>query len=645
MDESTESTWSDLPFVYELVPEVEDRFQSLGYSVDQCRDPDAAALASAVDAALAGEYRVVHVISHGEIDPANEDRLDVVPSCSTTGGRTDVGAWLSDAQRRRRHMLFLVDACRSGRAARQPFLTKQAGRETYAWVIAAAASDQDAYNGKFTRALIDVLGELRRDGLGTHPMCRYVTFSNFAKRISRQVNALGGIPQDVYANPVDPSMEEPELPFFPNPRYVDHGDYRALQKVDAPIRSFLYDLEGMDPADVHHFLDKVGTHFVGRRSALERLAPWLDDTAAGGLCVVTGSPGVGKSALLGALVCSAHPDLVDAVPGVRDRLLAQDAAGCPSVNHLLAAVHARQRTIQDIVVSIASQLRLTAPAETWDVESLIAAVRVGDGRGEVPPAIIIDALDEAVDPQGTAQSLLMPLALARTQSEAPACRLLVGMRPWEQFASLRDLAESDHRLIDLDKVTAAEQRSDLRAYLLRRLASTHGYDTAQQRKVREALADRAADRLTETGHSEWGAFLVAGLFCRYLSTLTAPADVDNATHLGASIPRTLPEVLELDLEAQPSGQTAVRALLSALAHAKGDGMPWGLAFRLAAALSPAFHEAAQDHVLEQARFYLRSSVDRDGTGLYRLFHQGLADYLRQVPDGPSSLQPEEGDLA
>jgi hypothetical protein len=634
-ESAAEAIWADLPFVYELVPEVGKQLQSLGYTVEQCHDPDAATLSSVVQSAFADRFRLVHVISHGDIDPANADRLDVVPSCATIGLNTDIGSWVAAAQKQQRHMLFLIDLCRSGRVARLPFLARQAGHETFGWVIAAASGDQDAYDGKFTRAVVAVLEELQRDGLGTHPTRQFVALSKVAKQIRRKLNALGGMPQDVQANPMDLSMEEPELPFFPNPLFVDRADHRALQNVEASVRSFLYDLEGMDAADAQHFLDRVGMNFVGRRSALQQLAPWLDDTTAGGLCVVSGSPGVGKSAVLGAVVCAAHPKLVEAVPAVRDRLLTQGADGCPSVNTALAAVHARQRTIQDIVVSIAGQLNLVAPAATWDVETLIAAVAAEEGLGKDPPAIIIDALDEAVDPQGTADRLLVPLTEACTPSGASACRLLVGMRPWEQFNALRDLAEAENRLIDLDRVTSDEQRADLYAYLLRRLSTMPGYNSARQRGVREALADRAASRLTEAGQREWGAFLVAGLFYRYLSSVEAPTDMDAAVNLGASIPRTLPEVLELDLQALPSGQAAVRALLAALAYAKGDGMPLQLGFRLAASFSPTFTETPERDVFEQARFYLRSSVDRDGTGLYRLFHQGLADYLRKAPDQPA----------
>ena len=36
--------------------------------------------------------------------------------------------------------------------------------------------------------------------------------------------------------------------------------------------------------------------------------------------------------------------------------------------------------------------------------------------------------------------------------------------------------------------------------------------------------------------------------------------------------------------------------------------------------------------LGRLRFYLRTNVDTDGTTLYRLFHQGLADYLQALSE-------------
>jgi energy-coupling factor transporter ATP-binding protein EcfA2 len=76
-----------------------------------------------------------------------------------------------------------------------------------------------------------------------------------------------------------------------------------------------------------------------------------DKDSEGCLVVVTGSPGAGKSALLGVLVCAAHPQLRHATQDVW-----RTAAARPSENPALAAVHARQRSMAEITASLGRQL-------------------------------------------------------------------------------------------------------------------------------------------------------------------------------------------------------------------------------------------------------------------------------------------------
>jgi hypothetical protein len=46
--------------------------------------------------------------------------------------------------------------------------------------------------------------------------------------------------------------------------------------------------------------------------------------------------------------------------------------------------------------------------------------------------------------------------------------------------------------------------------------------------------------------------------------------------------------------------------------------------------TPSVEQVAAE--LDALRFYLRTSADTDGSTLYRLFHQGLANYLRDGSD-------------
>ncbi|MGW9210423.1 hypothetical protein ACWGR4_25960 [Embleya sp. NPDC055664] len=616
-------TWSDLPFVAEVVPPVAAALDRLGYTIDVRMDPDSVALRSAVDGAL-GSARVVYVAAHGNADVSDPSRVDVVPADARVGRGTNATQWVNDAQRLGTPTLFLLDLCRSGRAATLPHLVHRAGTNVRAWVIAASTGDQDAFDGLFSRVVAEVLDDLARTGLDTDPARPYVHFSVVARHIHARMSQRSAFAQDVWSTPLDPGPVEPDLPFFPNGAYNPAAAARG-GVADPALRVFL------DPADARHFTDKAGTRLTGRRTHLRLLAPWLDDVTTGGLRVVTGSPGVGKSALLGALACAAHPELVAVAPQVRERLGARDTAGCPSINDRLAAVHARGRSSSEVLASVARQLRLAPDTDTdanadtpVDAGTLAALL---PATGDVP-AVLVDALDEAADPPALCAELVR-LARATRPDGTRAARLLVGTRPWRpMFTALLDPAEAAGGLTDLDDADPVEVRDDLAAHLSARLADLPAYAPPGRRAIRESLARGAAERLAPTGgrRPEWGAFLVAGILTRHLEHRPAPETPDAAAELGRSAPITLPDVLDLDLAARPDGRT-IRALLTALATARGEGMPLEVALPLAGVFAPDLTPEQARTLLPEALFYLRTTPDTDGTLLHRLFHQALVDHL------------------
>lgn len=623
--------WPRLDFADEVTSAVEAALERLEYEITTLRNPDRHKLVSAITKDLDDddECLVVHVVSHGDASEDDDGRLDVIPACGRTGLGTNVSEWVSTAESRgETPVLFMLDLCRSGRAARLPWLTAKAGQNAKAWVIASAGPDEDAFDGRFSRSVAAVLGQLAVDGLGTDPSQPFVSFQTVARRIAEQVEAMPGLPQRVHATPIDPAQPVPELPFFPNPLYADNPQRRARQAIESPLRGFLDELD--DVFDPEHFLGRVGTHFTGRRRQLRELTLWMDGgTPTSGLRVVTGSPGVGKSALLGMLVCAAHPVLADAVPHIRGRL---EAASQPSRNHHLGAVHARQRTCEEIVASLGRQFGLAEPFAGWSPRTLIRELT----ELPVTPVIVVDAVDEALDPVRVVSDLLVPLATAEHLDGGPVCRLLVGLRPWHEFTMLRNMAAASGELLDLDKVGASEFRQDVKEYVATKLGDLDGYALASQRPVRERLARTIADQLVPEGRApaEWGAFLVAGLFAEYLDSSRAATTEEAAKQLGEVVPRSLPGVLELELGARPD-QTRLRATLAALAHAKGDGMPIEVLDLLLEELLGR-HEEDVRELLHAGRFYLRTTVERDGTTLYRLVHQSLADYLKLHPVAQSS---------
>ncbi|MFD8234624.1 AAA family ATPase [Streptomyces sp. NPDC059696] len=626
-------TWEPLVFVPEVLARVRRAVGRLGYRVTDRLNPVRSELRDLLcgsgDRGAQQAHRIVHVVSHGSAD-GRRARLDMVPADGRLGRDTDVTGWISDSHAERRPTLFLIDLCGSGVAARLPSYVHEAGEEGFAWVIAASDGEEEAYDGRFSTAVAEVLEELSRTGLGTDESQEFVAFSLVARHIGVRLEAADGRVQTVRATLMDPSAPEPVLPFFPNPAYAAFAeDPRRARRsaLDPPVRDFL---EELDPVDVRHFTDRPGRHFTGRRTQLRVLAPWLDDPAGSRVCVVVGSPGTGKSALLGALMCAAHPQLSEQARHIRDRL---PGVCRPAVHEAIAAVQARQRRLETLLDVLARQLRLAPPARGWTAEEFLFAVRTLHD----PPVIVLDALDEAVDPADVTDRLLLPLASERRYDGGAVCRLLVGMRPWGQFDGLKALAAREGLLIDLDRTDPAELEDDLAAYLDDALTGVDGYRSGRARGVRERLAGSTAATLVRTpqGGERWGEFLVASVFTSYLASTTAATDVEEASRLGAAAPVTLPDVFELDLTSRAAPE-ATRALLAAIAHGKGGGIPAELAFPMARAFCPdgqasAPGDADFSRVLDESLFYLRTHTDTDGTTLYRLFHQGLTDHLRAHP--------------
>ena len=141
---------------------------------------------------------------------------------------------------------------------------------------------------------------------------------------------------------------------------------------------------------------------------------------------------------------------------------------------------------------------------------------------------------------------------------------------------------------------------------------------------------------TDPAPQRWGEFLVAGLYVRHVLDLPPVQELARGARLGEAVPRDLRGVLDLDLARSAPGLDVqvLQAVARALAFAEGSGMPEQVAQHAAAAFLPSPEYPAglgsgeTRKALDRLRFYLRRDVDLDGSTLYRLFHQGLADQLR-----------------
>lgn len=604
-------------------------------------DPDpastAAALGDALTKAVTGnaDFSVIHLLAHGE-PMRNGHGLHAVGG---DGQPTETLArWINMAENRQRDgdaepaVLLILDLCHSGTVATQHLVSLDRPELRRVWVLAACHSDESAYNGRLSLAVAEVLRGFASGDLKLDESRRYIPIEYFCREVVRSVEeqSAGSYPQTVMPPFAAVGADLSHLRFFPNPRY-EPTSLRSRTGVNPAVFTLLDEV-----ADSHHFVvraqgansafeDSSLPTFTGRSDELRDLSTWLDGKGSH-LRVVTGVPGVGKSALVGVLVCAAHPQLREAT----EQVWKPSSGDLPEAAEGLAVVHARRRTLEEILSSLAAQWNLDEPAhgKAWSTDQLVAALRT---KAE-PPFLIMDAVDEAEHPSDLVSALLLPLASTQRAGMKPLCRMLIATRREEGLRHLLEAADALGGLINLDDVPVDRLRRDLVnfvSHVLRPMDS--GASAWCSLSAAESLGRAMADTLL-SGTREWGEFLVAGLYLRLLQDQKIPPSTNTeAEALGKDVPRTLGAILDLHLEflAQPG----LRELLAALAWAEGSGMPEKLLSHVAGIRPGMRHEGPSDcsELLQAARFYIRRNVDRDGTPLYRLFHQGLADELRDRP--------------
>jgi WD40 repeat protein len=596
---------------------------------------------------------VIHYIGHGLADsdlgalhlPATDTDLAMLGDTSV-----DLGALINAVESNQRgpQVLLLLDVCNAGEATRFQALNLLRSNRRKAWVIGASTRDEKAFKGRFSDAVVQTLRRLQDGWLDIHPSLEYVPIETIASEIDLSLNRIcsndhSALPQSLTVTPRT-DLHEDSPPFFKNPTYKLTPQARLLMRAEAEVREFAEQLdEGLDA--IHFATRATGAphqtrmtgrcFFAGREAELSDLSQWMDTGLGSSLRVVTGSPGAGKSALLGVLVCLSHPDLCEATSSIASKIPTHLQ---PSYNEGVAAVHARSRDIHQILSSLARQLDIQVSDEG---ELTPAHLIEGILNGIPDPIIIVDALDEAVRPVDVMSSLLLPLSNARNAKGEPACRVLVGTRPWSQFSVLLKAAERAGGLINLDNVPTETVKKDLKQYIWELLRNQLNYRAPSQKSTALLIADSIANVLSS--RDVVGGFLIAGLFVHQIGTELNDHTISQISEL---IPRSLPQMLELHLsQLRNQHNRWMRPVMAALAHAKGEGMPAIVIQAASAAFNPEVRsgdpltsrptdqEIAE--VLAATSFYMRHSVDADGRTLYRLFHQALADHLLDHPIDPS----------
>ncbi|MEU6065876.1 MULTISPECIES: caspase family protein [Streptomyces] len=418
-----------------------------------------------------------------------------------------------------------------------------------------------------------------------------------------------------------------EIPhFLPNAKHtprLSHTDLALQQAAEWDEQDGRRDVEFrtrlLRRAMGHSDEGRVGWWFSGRHRALEDITAWLgelpDERPAS---VVTGGPGSGKTAILGLLAAVSDPEYRRTVPlaslGLAGRQLPRERA-------VRTAVYAQNLTDQQVVRALAAALRLPPVESVADLLNHLNAAP----EPSRPQVILIDGLDEAVTPETLCGQVLRPLAeLAGRQ-----VRLLLGTRP-HLLPSL-GLRREDH--IDLDAPRYADPQAVL-AYTVRNLLDAHldspyvDCDNDRLRAVARAVAAAA-------GHS----FLVARITAGTLAASRTLPDPQDASWR-RSLPRAAADAMHSDLHQRFGADRAgtVLDLLRPLAYAEGQGLPWeDIWAPIASELSGTARYTNQDiHRLRRdAGAYVVEAVE-DGRSVYRLYHEAMAEYLRQGQDAAAA---------
>ncbi|MFJ7773432.1 caspase family protein [Streptomyces sp. NPDC097107] len=528
-----------------------------------------------------------------------------------------------------RRLLLILDTCYAGQGvadvlrelARSLTATREANQHelTSFSVIAAARPLEEAADGAFAEAFRDavddaILGGPRQRRLYVEPVVERIN-EILASRSTDQHATFGTL------------SGGDEVPFLPNPRYTpdvpEEGadlaeQQAALSAEGRRRREELLSHFGPRGRGLERATDR-GSYFSGRGEALRALMAWLDSRMTAGpqgetlppsrQIVVTGSPGVGKSALLGRLVLLAPRAVFD------DRLPAGHGVDRP----VHAAIHARHKLLADIAAAVADAAGLpdtTSPHQLFQalserLESLV---------------LVIDALDEAGTASGDREAEHIAVTFLAPLAAIPCVRLIVGTRPGVVKALGPQFVPLD---LDDPRWGKDEDLADYARQLLRApdgTGSTSAYPASTASLVAGEIAALAD-----------GNYLVARLVARALAHRPVPVDTsfpgwkEGIPRLQRTAPHPTGPAFEWALSDQLGADTERgRSLLRPLALAEGSGLPAAVLWPAIASALTGTRVTADDirWVMRTAAAYIVEALDDHGRSVYRMYHESFADELR-----------------
>ena len=362
-----------------------------------------------------------------------------------------------------------------------------------------------------------------------------------------------------------------------------------------------------------------GWYFTGRDALLRELAGWLEGGVPGSAVrVLAGAAGTGKSAVLAWLCALSDPQLRAEIGATRPAAMA-DVAAVPAAGRVSAGVWAHDLDASEAADALASALSLPVSAGA-PVADVLSALEGLDPAERACLVVVLDALDEAREPQQIVRSLLLPLA------SDLGVKVLTGTRSGrdDELLSVFGEAAVVYWLDDpvwFDRQDLADYAAAcLRADFGRGLGSGYRTESVACRQVSEAIASAAGSN-----------FLVAGLAARARASeavidVSVPGWRDRQR-----FPAEVGQAFDDYLSRFSNEERRARDLLRAVAYAEGPGLTadelWA---DMASALAAPRRYGSVDlaWLLDSAASYLIESGAEQDQPVYRIFHQALAEHLR-----------------
>ncbi|MFV2084294.1 AAA family ATPase [Micromonospora sp. LOL_021] len=382
---------------------------------------------------------------------------------------------------------------------------------------------------------------------------------------------------------------------------------------------------------------EIPWYFTGRIAEQRRIAGWLRDTGTGSLLILTGRPGSGKSALLGQVLVQSDRHLrqllVDA--GIATELPADLR---PPDGAFDAVIHLTGLTVADIVARLRTALdpdvSSDSPPATHPLADTAAAVAdLLDRIADRPFTLLLDALDEAVEPITVAESLIRRLA------RVPRCRIVVGTRtgttadPDHPRDENRDLLDA---LIDGPRSIVLPVSRDPDA--IERYVGTRLTALAAAGKGSGRFTERAVAKVASLIRGQGREFLFAQLAIHEIAARPTLLDPDHAAGLESLLAGDHRDLFRHAVQRLRDQATANEPLLHALALARGRGLPragriWEAAAKALAPAATTIDDREINRVLADAAPYIRLDTDR-GQSVYRLAHRTFQEHFLTVTPPP-----------